>query len=60
MADRININPIVIHDVAKGFPDIPFIIPHIDCSYPTELLQLLRACAIIMGIHPAVMSGFAG
>ncbi len=44
MANHININPIIIHDVAKGFPDIPFIIPHFGCGYPTELLQLMWAC----------------
>ncbi len=26
-------NPLVIHDIAKGFPDISFIIPHFGCGY---------------------------
>ncbi|NMB01928.1 MAG: amidohydrolase [Firmicutes bacterium] len=41
VANHININPLIIHDVAKGFPDIPFIIPHFGCGYPTQLLQLM-------------------
>ncbi|MER3400468.1 MAG: amidohydrolase [Thermoflexus sp.] len=39
-----NINPLVLHDVAKGFPDVPFIIPHFGCGYPRELLHLCWAC----------------
>lgn len=39
-----NIDPLVLHDVAKGFPDIPFVIPHFGCGYPRELLQLAWAC----------------
>ncbi|MGE5584413.1 MAG: amidohydrolase family protein [Bacillota bacterium] len=39
-----NINPLMIHDVAKAFPGIPFIVPHFGCGYPTQLLQLCWAC----------------
>lgn len=39
-----NINPLRLHDVAKGFPDVPFVIPHFGCGYPRELLQLCWAC----------------
>ncbi|MGE5584414.1 MAG: amidohydrolase family protein [Bacillota bacterium] len=44
VADHVNMNPLVIYDVAKGFPGIPFIIPHFGCGYPTQLLQLCWAC----------------
>jgi predicted TIM-barrel fold metal-dependent hydrolase len=44
IAQHININPLVLHDVAKGFPDIPFIVPHFGCGYPRELLHLAWAC----------------
>ena len=39
-----NINPLRLHDVAKGFPDVPFVIPHFGCGYPQELLHLCWAC----------------
>lgn len=44
VAEHINMNPLRIHDVAKGFPDIKFVIPHFGCGYPTQLLQLMWAC----------------
>lgn len=40
-----NISPLALHDVAKGFPTVPFVIPHFGCGYPTELLHLCWACA---------------
>jgi predicted TIM-barrel fold metal-dependent hydrolase len=40
-----NINPLVLHDVAKAFPTVPFVVPHFGCGYPTELLHLCWACA---------------
>jgi len=39
-----NINPLRLHDVAKAFPTVPFIVPHFGCGYPTELLHLCWAC----------------
>jgi len=44
IANHININPIVIHDVAKRFPDMPIIIPHLGCGYVFETLNLGWAC----------------
>jgi len=44
IGNAINMNPLVIHDIAKGFPDISFIIPHFGCGYTRELLQLAWAC----------------
>ncbi len=43
-----NINPLTLHDVAKAFPDTPFIVPHFGCGYPGELLQLSWACRNVM------------
>ena len=39
-----NINPLRLHDVAKGFPEVPFVVPHFGCGYPRELLHLCWAC----------------
>ncbi len=44
LATHTNINPMMIHDVARAHPDIPFIIPHFGCGYPQELLQLAWVC----------------
>ncbi|GAB1483142.1 hypothetical protein MASR2M78_19580 [Treponema sp.] len=44
IANHININPIVIHDVAKAFPNLPIIIPHFGCGYVFETLNLCWAC----------------
>ena len=44
LATHANINPMMIHDVARAHPDIPFIIPHFGCGYPQELLQLAWVC----------------
>ncbi len=39
-----NINPLIIHDVAKLFPKIKFIIPHFGCGYLFEILNLCWSC----------------
>jgi len=44
IADHINMNPMMIHDVAKAFPKLPIIIPHFGCGYVFETLQLGWAC----------------
>lgn len=44
IGDATNINPLVIHNVAKAYPEIPFVIPHFGCGYTRELLQLCWAC----------------
>lgn len=45
IANGINIDPLVIHDVAKAYPKIPFVIPHFGCCYPGELLRLCWVCS---------------
>jgi predicted TIM-barrel fold metal-dependent hydrolase len=44
IANHVNINPIIIHDVAKNFPRLPIIIPHFGCGYVFETLNLGWAC----------------
>lgn len=39
-----NIDPLVLHDVAKAFPEVTFVVPHFGCGYTRELLQLAWAC----------------
>jgi uncharacterized protein len=44
IANHGNISPLRLHDVAKSFPQVPFVIPHFGCGYPGDLLQLAWAC----------------
>ncbi|TCL63295.1 hypothetical protein EDC14_102113 [Hydrogenispora ethanolica] len=44
IANHCNINPMILHDVARAYPDIPFIVPHFGCGHPEDLLQLAWVC----------------
>ncbi len=44
IAHSTNISPMSIHDAAKAFPRIPFIVPHFGCGFPQEALFLAWAC----------------
>jgi predicted TIM-barrel fold metal-dependent hydrolase len=44
IASHINMNPIAIHDAAKRFPRLSFIVPHFGTGYVFELLNLCWAC----------------
>ncbi|MEI2736181.1 MAG: amidohydrolase family protein [Rhodoblastus sp.] len=39
-----NINPLKLHNVAKSFPEVTFVIPHFGCAWERETLQLCWAC----------------
>ncbi|GIK30205.1 MAG: amidohydrolase [Chloroflexi bacterium] len=39
-----NINPLKLHNVAKDFPDVTFVVPHFGCAWIRETLQLCWAC----------------
>ncbi|MBN2552972.1 MAG: amidohydrolase family protein [Spirochaetales bacterium] len=41
---HMNINPLALHDAAKAFPRVNFIVPHFGAGYPTELLHLCWTC----------------
>lgn len=43
-AGKQNCNPLMLEDVAKGFPFVNFIIPHFGAGYMRELLLLGWAC----------------
>jgi predicted TIM-barrel fold metal-dependent hydrolase len=38
------INPLTLANVARAYPEIPFVVPHFGCGYWQELLQLCWAC----------------
>jgi predicted TIM-barrel fold metal-dependent hydrolase len=40
----VNIDPLILHDAAKAFPGVNFVIPHFGCGYVRELLQLMWSC----------------
>jgi predicted TIM-barrel fold metal-dependent hydrolase len=44
IANHVNINPLIIHDVAKRFPNMKIIVPHFGCGYIFETLNLCWAC----------------
>ena len=44
IAWHMNISPMSIHDAAKAFPRIPFIVPHFGCGHPRDALFLAWAC----------------
>jgi len=39
-----NISPLVLQDIARAFPGIPFVVPHFGCGYVRELLHLAWVC----------------
>ena len=39
-----NISPFKLHNIAKAFPDVTFVIPHFGCAWERETLQLCWAC----------------
>jgi predicted TIM-barrel fold metal-dependent hydrolase len=39
-----NINPLKLHNVAKDFPDVQFVVPHFGCAWIRETVQLCWAC----------------
>lgn len=44
IARHVNISPMVIHDVAKAFPRVKFIVPHFGCGQLEDTFMLCWAC----------------
>lgn len=44
VGNAVNIDPLTLHEAAKAFPGVPFVVPHFGCGYVRELLQLCWAC----------------
>ena len=44
ITNHINMNPMMLHDAAKTFPDVTFVVPHFGCGYVTDTLMLAWAC----------------
>ena len=45
IATHENINPLKLHNIARDFPDVNFVVPHFGCAWIRESLQLCWACA---------------
>lgn len=41
---HVNRSPMILHDVAKAHPDIPFVVPHFGCGEVQDTLFLCWAC----------------
>ena len=41
---HVNMSPLMLHDVARDFASIQFVLPHLGCGYVRELLQLMWSC----------------
>ena len=52
-----NISPLTLHEVAKSFPDVNFVIPHFGCGYVRELLHLCWVVPTYMLIPRVRSSG---
>jgi predicted TIM-barrel fold metal-dependent hydrolase len=37
---HVNIDPLILQNVAHDFPEVPFVLPHFGAGYPTQLLHL--------------------
>lgn len=48
IASHLNMNPMTLHDAAKRFPTVPFIVPHFGTGYLFELLNLCWACPNVL------------
>jgi uncharacterized protein len=44
IAKHVNISPIILHDIARAFPEVPFIVPHFGCGQTKDLLQVAWVC----------------
>jgi uncharacterized protein len=44
IATHENINPLKLHNIARDFPDVNFVVPHFGCAWIREALQLCWAC----------------
>jgi predicted TIM-barrel fold metal-dependent hydrolase len=44
VASHVNMNPMALHDAAKRFPRLSFIVPHFGTGYLFEILNLCWAC----------------
>ena len=44
ISHHVNMSPLMLHNVARDFATIPFVIPHLGCGYVRELLHLMWSC----------------
>ena len=43
-----NINPLVLNQAARDFPDVTFVVPHFGCGWVRETLMLCWACGNVV------------
>ncbi len=48
VARHVNMSPMILHDVAKAHPGVPFIVPHFGCGETKDALFLAWACPNIL------------
>jgi predicted TIM-barrel fold metal-dependent hydrolase len=44
VAWHVNMDPLRLHNVARDFPTVPFVVPHFGCGYVRETLHLCWSC----------------
>ena len=44
VSQHVNMAPLSLHDVARDFASVQFVIPHLGCGYVRELLHLMWSC----------------
>ena len=44
VSQHVNMSPLSLHDVARDFASVQFVIPHLGCGYVLELLHLMWSC----------------
>ena len=44
VSHHVNMSPLSLHDVARDFASVQFVIPHLGCGYVRELLHLMWSC----------------
>ena len=44
ISHHVNMSPLILHNVARDFATVPFVLPHLGCGYVRELLHLMWSC----------------
>lgn len=44
VSHHVNMSPLILHNVARDFASVQFVLPHLGCGYVRELLHLMWSC----------------